>query len=297
MLFRSFGYLRVAFLRVLSFALSLCQAGWLSVVLTCRSLLTLLSEGERKGGGLAGLEETPMAEPDPTANDVTDTVESSETSLFTHMKQMFGVAFRFAKDIIQKLIFIPRIVMFMPMDQILDPGLYAAFDPEQYNDGRGKIHNKSSLKLLFHEGDIGWIMTMIFYSEHADAKPLFYFSAIGGAAFGSIHCAAWNFEFPSHVEQMMWRTASLTLVGVCLSIFIGMRIQNWADPHYERAKVGSLAERLWSLLVFREYIWFFPTIIYPITRFTLLFLALLSLRHIPDSALRTVTWTKFIPHI
>ena len=63
---------------------------------------------------------------------------------------------------------------------------------ENYRDARGKIHNKSSLKLLFDEDDMDWIMSMIFYCENTDAKPLLYFSAVAGAAFGSIHCAAWT---------------------------------------------------------------------------------------------------------
>ena len=200
----------------------------------------------------------------------------------------------FAKDAAQKLILIPHVIMFMPMDLILRPGA-ANFGMENYGDARDKIHNKSSLKLLFDEDDMDWIISMIFFSEDADAKPLLYFSAIAGAAFGSIHCAAWNFEFPSHVEQIMWRTASLTLVGICLSIIVGTPIWNWDDSHLVRAEGGSTTQRRWEL--YERTIELIPAVIYPIARLTLLVLALLSLRHLPDSALQTVTWTKFIPHI
>ena len=140
-----------------------------------------------------------------------------------------------------------------------------------------------------------WIMSMIFYSEDADTKPLLYFSAVAGAAFGSIHCAAWNFDFPSHVEQIMWRAASLSLVGVCLSIILGAPIWNRAHSHWLNAEVRSTTGRRWKL--YKRIIESIPTVIYPIARLTLLILALLSLRHLPVSALRTVTWTKFIPHI
>ena len=37
--------------------------------------------------------------------------------------------------------------------------------------------------------------------------------------FGSLHMIAWNFAFPTHVEQILWRTASLcitTTVPLCL---------------------------------------------------------------------------------
>ena len=186
--------------------------------------------------------------------------------------------------------------MFIPLDEILRPAS-GEFIIEGYKDAREKIHNKSSLKLLFDENDMDWIMSMIFYCENTDAKPFLYFSAVAGAAFGSVHCAAWNFDFPSQVEQIMWRIASLTLVGVCLSIFAGAQIRNWSQTRWNAAEGGSLTQSLWGLMYLRRNISFIPTIIYPIARLTLLILALLSLRHLPDSALRAVTWTKFIPHI
>ena len=192
------------------------------------------------------------------------------------------------------MILIPRIIIFMPTNKILQPYTGWAFSIYGYNDAREKIHNKSSLKLLFNEIDMEWIMSMIFYCEDADTKPLLYFSAVAGAAFGSIHCAAWNFGFPSHVEQIMWRAASLTLVGVCLSIFLaepaGKFIWPVLEQRLERYRVRFLYH-------FFKDIAFIPTVIYPIARLTLLMLALLSLRHLPKSALQTVTWAEFIPHI
>ena len=184
----------------------------------------------------------------------------------------------------------------MPADLILCSQKFL-YSKKGYNDARDKIHNKSSYELFFSEGDMTWIMSMIFYCEDTDVNPLLCFSATAGAIFGSIHCTAWNFAFPSHVEKIMWRTASLTLVGVCLSIFIGIPIRGWAYPHWKRARCGSLTERLWEFLYYEQSISFIPIVIYPITRLTLLFLALVSLRNLPNSAFRTVAWSAFIPHI
>ena len=142
-----------------------------------------------------------------------------------------------------------------------------------------------------------WFMSMIFYSAKADAKPLLYFSAIAGAAFGSIHCAAWDFEFPSHVEQVMWRTASLTLVGVCLSVFAGQSICSFFILFYHKAEVGTTSKKVFRVLIEYKYLALIPSILYSISRLVLLILALLSLRHLSHSALQTVTWTRFIPHI
>ena len=135
---------------------------------------------------------------DPKASPVAKAATNNETKtgvkLYNQMKQIPGAVLAFSNDAARKLILIPRIIMFMPMDLILRPGA-AKFGMDNYGDARDKIHNKSSLRLLFEENDMNWIMSMIFYCENADAKPLLYFSAIAGAAFGSIHCAAWNFDF------------------------------------------------------------------------------------------------------
>ena len=130
-------------------------------------------------------------------------------------------------------------------------------------------------------------------------SPLLYFSAIAGAAFGSIHCAAWNFDFSSHVEQIMWRIASVTLVGACLSVFLGDLVQKLATSSWATGD-GSFLRPLNYHSRYNKgikIIAFIPTIVYPVARLTLLILALLSLRRLPHSALQTVTWTEFIPHI
>ena len=204
------------------------------------------------------------------------------------MNRSFRYISSHAKDAAQKLILIPRILIFMPMDKILDPRV--SNNIESYADAHAKMHNKSSLRMLFNESDMSWIMLMTFYCEEADAKPLLYFSAIAGAAFGSIHCAAWNFGFPSHVEQIMWRTASLILVGICLSIFLGGPVMKFIQVRLKR-------RRHWRpYFFFREFA-FIPTVIYSASRLTILILALLSLRDLPNSSLQNVMWTKFIPHI
>ena len=44
---------------------------------------------------------------------------------------------------------------------------------------------------------------------------LHVFSAIViGTIFGGLHCVAWNFTFPSVIEQWIWRAMSLTLTVI-----------------------------------------------------------------------------------
>ena len=146
---------------------------------------------------------------------ITD-VRHTNVNLYAKMKRVFGVVSVIMKNTIEKLTHLPRVLIFMPADLILCSQKFL-YSRKGYSDARDKIHNKSSYKLFFSEGDMTWIMSMIFYCEDTDVKPFLCFSAIAGAVFGFIHCTAWNFAFPSHVEKIMWRTASLTLVGLCLS--------------------------------------------------------------------------------
>jgi hypothetical protein len=38
--------------------------------------------------------------------------------------------------------------------------------------------------------------------------------------FGGIHCIAWSFSFPTHVEQILWRASSITIISA--SVLWGM---------------------------------------------------------------------------
>ena len=45
---------------------------------------------------------------------------------------------------------------------------------------------------------------------YSRAFRIFFLGALG-SIFGAIHCAGWNFQFPTYVEQQLWRTASLVV--------------------------------------------------------------------------------------
>ncbi|KZP09486.1 hypothetical protein FIBSPDRAFT_759935 [Athelia psychrophila] len=102
--------------------------------------------------------------------------------------------------------------------------------------------------------------------------------------FGAIHCAAWSFAFPSHAEKLIWRIASIALVGVpAIYIFL---LGLWARKLKSRKAITIL------LLVLLIRIPF-----YILARMVLLVLAFTTLRSLPLAALETVQWTTLIPHI
>jgi hypothetical protein len=90
------------------------------------------------------------------------------------------------------------------MRRLIDPteAAYIAID----NRNTGRIQNG----VCWIEGDVPFIFSIM---------------AVSALIFGGIHCIAWNFEFPSRAELILWITASLTsaivpviLLASCLSL-------------------------------------------------------------------------------
>lgn len=214
------------------------------------------------------------------------------------VRRFVGWIWTCCESAVTKLLYLPYLLLFVPTEQILRPSGYPNLST--FSHAKDKIANSPSLQLLFNVRDMRWIMSMMFYSEEAETTPLLIFSALAGAAFGSIHCSAWNSQFPSAVEQVLWRTASLAIVGVCLSIIPGITLYihvlyQWHDSRRVSWDRQSMCHKLWAIL--KKTMETAPAIAYPLARVSLLILSLLSLRDLSPSALDSVTWTKFIPHI
>ncbi|KIK66296.1 hypothetical protein GYMLUDRAFT_157760 [Collybiopsis luxurians FD-317 M1] len=113
-------------------------------------------------------------------------------------------------------------------------------------------------------------------------------SYLAATLFGAIHCIAWNFTFPTGLDQFLWRMSSfaVTFVPFCGAIcnYIGER---WKKD-FSRASSLRVTWQIIVTLVFIGYI---------TARLTLIVETFLAFRNLPQSALRDVAWTSFIPHI
>lgn len=117
-----------------------------------------------------------------------------------------------------------------------------------------------------------------------------------------IHLAGWNLTFPTQTERILWRVASLQLLGVLLFYLIVITIGTYFYAQIARMlfdkeatimlDVARCAPR-WLLLVA-----YYPVIAaYGIPRMYILLEAFVSLRALPLGAYASVSWTDFIPHI
>ena len=124
----------------------------------------------------------------------------------------------------------------------------------------------------------------------------FYFNPIvigiglGGAFFGSIHFAAWNFVdiFPTDVERLLWRLACIVLVGLPP---IGISIY-WVGTHYRKTH-EMVAPRVTRVLKPFGYA-LMP--LYLLARLYIVVEVFRSLPYLPPSAYREVDWPIDIPH-
>ncbi|KAL0945446.1 hypothetical protein HGRIS_000938 [Hohenbuehelia grisea] len=101
--------------------------------------------------------------------------------------------------------------------------------------------------------------------------------AIGGlaaAVFGALHIVAWNFTFPTHVEQLLWRISSAVLTAIALGL-CALSYTSWTHPVVSVLFMG----------------------LYCIARLILAVEVFALLRSLPPKALQDVGWVKYLPHV
>ena len=111
-----------------------------------------------------------------------------------------------------------------------------------------------------------------------------------GVCFGAIHCIAWHFSFPTHVELLIWRVSSVAISAVPFYIPLMFGLAFWLsnmDFKIAASIIGGIVGVSIS-----------PAgILYILARFFTLALAFTSLRELPPGAFDTVHWITFIPHV
>ncbi|KIJ08925.1 hypothetical protein PAXINDRAFT_120116 [Paxillus involutus ATCC 200175] len=107
--------------------------------------------------------------------------------------------------------------------------------------------------------------------------------------FGGLHLIAWDFQFPSQAEKIIWRIASFTLIAAACT-FLFVRVLEERDIYCCIAAPPILQLGMGPILNVVIFIGV-------VARFILLALMLASLRDLPPSAYETVSWTTYIPHL
>jgi len=115
---------------------------------------------------------------------------------------------------------------------------------------------------------------------------LFFVLPVAAILFGGLHCICWNFDFPTDIEQLLWRVGSLAITSIPSILFVFGLIANYSyttKPMWLRVMSRTLAR--------------FLLVAYMLARLLLLTQAIVLLRKQPGSAFYVINWSDFLPHI
>ena len=125
-------------------------------------------------------------------------------------------------------------------------------------------------------------------------KPVFLNQSVvgiglGGAIFGGVHIAAWNFRFPSEIEAILWRTSCTWLVAFPpfgIAIYCVAQHIAWKSRSTDRTLNGWLRPLAYVTLPF-----------YLSARLYLLVEVFRCLAYPPPSLFQASSWPSVIPHV
>lgn len=119
-------------------------------------------------------------------------------------------------------------------------------------------------------------------------------TGLAGVIFGAVHCIAWQFQFPSHIEQALWRICAAFITCVPLyyelqgALVVVIYLLLRMHPMKQLRNFIKLAHIFTLILL---------ALLYVLARVMLLVLTLISLRSLPPEAFQTVRWATYVPHI
>ncbi|KAE9969585.1 hypothetical protein EG328_006798 [Venturia inaequalis] len=166
-------------------------------------------------------------------------------------------------------------------DKPLDVMLPFEVEPKENND-------EARVTLAMEAKNLGERVPMILSKERADVmyedgpserKPLgidTWIAFLAIVIFGACHLIGWNFNFPTPVERLLWRIASVCCIVLPPTLYVSVRIPR----------------RSWYLLATPPVM-----LLYIVVRLYLVVEAFIGLRRVPASVYKTVQWSQFFPHI
>jgi hypothetical protein len=134
--------------------------------------------------------------------------------------------------------------------------------------------------------------------DHLPGSEILTFMDVGmvaaGTLFGSLHLIAWNFHFPTPLESLLWKLASVYLAAVLpcyyLLAFIFEKL-GWLKDVFENSKALSRFEN-----VVAKGVVGLSALSYCVARLCLLVLVFRSLFFLNPETFVT-TWARNVPHL
>ena len=129
------------------------------------------------------------------------------------------------------------------------------------------------------------------------------------AAYGGTHLSAWNFEFPSRIESIIWRTACLIIMGSSFALLGAPSLESLYRFHprptrsidlKRRRRLNFIMPTWYGRTLMKRISYIFAGLLllcYAASRIYLVLESFISLRHVPIGVYAAVPWVQNIPHV
>ncbi|KAL9065499.1 MAG: hypothetical protein Q9161_008204 [Pseudevernia consocians] len=120
-------------------------------------------------------------------------------------------------------------------------------------------------------------------------NPVFIGIGFGGTLFGTIHFIAWNFDFPTPVERILWRLSCCVIISIPLlsTAIYFMTLHNARRDSETDIKTNALLRPFTAMCV----------VLYLLARLYLMTEVFRSLAYAPPSTFQEIDWPSAIPHV
>ncbi|KAI9718373.1 MAG: hypothetical protein M1812_004094 [Candelaria pacifica] len=126
-----------------------------------------------------------------------------------------------------------------------------------------------------------------------------YLSLFVSALYGGAHLGAWGYQYPTALEQWMWRASGIAMVTCpCLMAVMWslMDLKKSVRQGHNSKVAKSLGLLISGVQLFPATVCAAVGVVYPFARIFLSAESFASLRSLPPSAYETIEWTNFLPH-
>lgn len=120
------------------------------------------------------------------------------------------------------------------------------------------------------------------------------FLTILSLLFGAVYVAGWNISLPTYTEQLIWRICTVTIFALIVAYWA---IDAGVELHQKKETKKKGENQKVAVTPVKMALYVVITLVYVTIRFYILVEPFVSLRALPATALKTVEWAAFIPHL
>ena len=118
--------------------------------------------------------------------------------------------------------------------------------------------------------------------------------AIPMASFTCLHLVAWNFDFPTRDEQLLWRWTCISM-GIILGTGCLVEASSIVWDGYTTSGLTTL--KSYKLKWPTNILFFVPGLLYVSARLIVIIEVIISLRQLPHGCFDVVRWSELFPHL